>query len=89
MPDKELIMGELSSLGKTILVAIVITVIVIWTFAAMRDLPGQVAAQGEMIQELKAQKVDKNVYDADMCYIKEALGEIKTDLKEIKRNNNK
>jgi len=80
-------MGELSRLGKTILMAIVITVIVLWTFAVMRDLPGRVDTHAQMIQDLKEQKVDKNVYNTDMCYIKETLSEIKSDVKEIKRGN--
>jgi len=85
MPDKELIMGELSKLGKTVLMAVIITAIVLWTFAVMRDLPGRVDTHAQMIQDLKEQKVDKNVYNTDMCYIKETLGEIKTDVKEIKK----
>ncbi len=80
-------MGELSRLGKTILMAIVITAIVLWTFAVMRDLPGRVDSHAQMIQELKSRKVDKEVYAADMCYIKETLSEIKSDVKEIKRGN--
>ena len=80
-------MGELSRLGKTILMAIVITAIVLWTFAVMRDLPGRVDTHAQMIQDLKEQKVDKNVYNTDMCYIKETLSEIKSDVKEIKRGN--
>jgi len=87
MPDKELIMGELSRLGKTILMAIVITAIVLWTFAAIRDLPGKVESNAQTIRELKENKVDKNVYNTDMCYIKETLSEIKFDVKEIKKGN--
>jgi hypothetical protein len=87
MPDKELIMGELSKLGKTVLKAVIITAIVLWTFAVMRDLPGRVDTHAQMIQDLKEQKVDKNVYNTDMCYIKETLSEIKSDVKEIKRGN--
>lgn len=85
MPDKELIMGELSKLGKTILMAVIITAIVLWTFTVMRDLPGRVDTHAQMIQELKESKVDKNVYATDMCYIKETLTEIKADVKEIKK----
>ena len=80
-------MGELSKLGKTILMAIVITAIVLWTFAVIRDLPGKVESNAQTIRELKENKVDKNVYNTDMCYIKETLGEIKTDVKEIKKGN--
>ena len=80
-------MGELSKLGKTILMAIVITAIVLWTFAVIRDLPGKVESNAQTIRELKENKVDKNVYNADMCYIKETLSEIKSDVKEIKRGN--
>ena len=80
-------MGELSKLGKTILMAVIITAIVLWTFAVMRDLPGRVDTHAQMIQELKDSKVDKNVYATDMCYIKETLGEIKADVKEIKKGN--
>ena len=87
MPDKELIIGELSRLGKTILMAIIVTAIVIWTFSAIRDLPGRVDSHAQMIQELKNGKVDKEVYAADMCYIKDTLSEIKADVKEIKRGN--
>jgi len=87
MPDKELIMGELSRLGKTILMAIVITAIVLWTFAAIRDLPGKVESNAQTIRELKENKVDKNVYNTDICYIKETLSEIKSDVKEIKKGN--
>jgi hypothetical protein len=35
-------------------------------------------------EDLKENKVDKEVYQSDMGYIKESLKEIKTDLKEIK-----
>lgn len=87
MPDKELIMGELSKLGKTILMAVIITAIVLWTFAVMRDLPGKVESNAQTIRELKENKVDKNVYNTDMCYIKETLSEIKSDVKEIKKGN--
>jgi hypothetical protein len=87
MPDKELIMGELSKLGKTVLMAVIITAIVLWTFAVMRDLPGKVESNAQTIRELKENKVDKNVYNTDMCYIKETLGEIKSDVKEIKKGN--
>lgn len=87
MPDKELIMGELSRLGKTILMAIIVTAIVIWTFAVIRDLPGRVESHAQAIQELKNSKVDKEVYASDMCYIKETLGEIKADVKDIKKGN--
>jgi hypothetical protein len=87
MPDKELIMGELSRLGKTILMAVIITAIVLWTFAVMRDLPGKVESNAQTIRELKENKVDKNVYNTDMCYIKETLSEIKSDVKEIKKGN--
>jgi len=80
-------MGELSRLGKTILMAIVVTVIILWTFAVMRDLPGKVESNAQTIRELKENKVDKNVYNTDMCYIKETLGEIKSDVKEIKKGN--
>ena len=80
-------MGELSRLGKTILVAIIITAIVLWTFAVMRDLPGKVESNAQTIRELKENKVDKNVYNTDMCYIKDTLSEIKSDVKEIKRGN--
>jgi len=80
-------MGELSKLGKTILMAIVITAIVLWTFAVIRDLPGKVESNAQTIRELKENKVDKNVYNTDMCYIKETLGEIKSDVKEIKKGN--
>mgnify|MGYP000876019509 CR=1 FL=1 len=80
-------MGELSRLGKTILMAIVITAIVLWTFAAIRDLPGKVESNAQTIRELKENKVDKNVYNTDMCYIKETLSEIKFDVKEIKKGN--
>ena len=80
-------MGELSRLGKTILMAIVITAIVLWTFAAIRDLPGKVESNAQTIRELKENKVDKNVYNTDMCYIKETLSEIKSDVKEIKKGN--
>lgn len=80
-------MGELSKLGKTILMAVIITAIVLWTFTVMRDLPGRVDTHAQMIQELKDQKVDRNVYNADMCYIKETLSEIKLDVKEIKKGN--
>ena len=80
-------MGELSRLGKTILMAVIITAIVLWTFAVMRDLPGKVESNAQTIRELKENKVDKNVYNTDMCYIKETLGEIKTDVKEIKKGN--
>lgn len=80
-------MGELSKLGKTILMAVIITAIVLWTFAVMRDLPGRVDTHAQLIQELKDSKVDKNVYVTDMCYIKETLGEIKADVKEIKKGN--
>jgi len=87
MPDKELIMGELSKLGKTVLMAVIITAIVLWTFAVIRDLPGKVESNAQTIRELKENKVDKNVYNTDMCYIKETLGEIKSDVKEIKKGN--
>jgi len=87
MPGKELIMGELSKLGKTVLMAVIITAIVLWTFAVMRDLPGKVESNAQTIRELKENKVDKNVYNTDMCYIKETLGEIKSDVKEIKKGN--
>jgi hypothetical protein len=87
MPDKELIMGELSKLGKTVLMAVIITAIVLWTFAVMRDLPGKVESNAQTIRELKENKVDKNVYNTDMCYIKETLSEIKSDVKEIKKGN--
>jgi len=87
MPDKELIMGELSKLGKTVLMAVIITAIVLWTFAVMRDLPGKVESNAQTIRELKENKVDKNVYNTDMCYIKDTLSEIKSDVKEIKRGN--
>ena len=80
-------MGELSRLGKTVLMAVIITAIVLWTFAVMRDLPGKVESNAQTIRELKENKVDKNVYNTDMCYIKETLGEIKSDVKEIKRGN--
>ena len=80
-------MGELSKLGKTILMAIVITAIVLWTFAVIRDLPGKVESNAQTIRELKENKVDKNVYNTDMCYIKDTLSEIKSDVKEIKRGN--
>lgn len=80
-------MGELSKLGKTVLMAVIITAIVLWTFAVMRDLPGRVDTHAQMIQDLKEQKVDKNVYNTDMCYIKETLSEIKSDVKEIKKGN--
>ena len=80
-------MGELSKLGKTVLMAVIITAIVLWTFAVMRDLPGKVESNAQTIRELKENKVDKNVYNTDMCYIKETLGEIKTDVKEIKKGN--
>ncbi len=80
-------MGELSRLGKTILMAIVVTVIILWTFAVIRDLPGKVESNAQTIRELKENKVDKNVYNTDMCYIKETLGEIKSDVKEIKKGN--
>jgi len=87
MPDKELIMGELSKLGKTVLMAVIITAIVLWTFAVMRDLPGKVESNAQTIRELKENKVDKNVYNTDICYIKETLSEIKSDVKEIKKGN--
>jgi len=87
MPAKELIMGELSKLGKTVLMAVIITAIVLWTFAVIRDLPGKVESNAQTIRELKENKVDKNVYNTDMCYIKETLGEIKSDVKEIKKGN--
>ena len=80
-------MGELSKLGKTVLMAVIITAIVLWTFAVIRDLPGKVESNAQTIRELKENKVDKNVYNADMCYIKETLSEIKSDVKEIKRGN--
>ena len=80
-------MGELSKLGKTVLMAVIITAIVLWTFAVIRDLPGKVESNAQTIRELKENKVDKNVYNTDMCYIKETLGEIKSDVKEIKRGN--
>jgi len=80
-------MGELSKLGKTILMAIVITAIVLWTFAVIRDLPGKVESNAQTIRELKENKVDKNVYNTDMCYIKDTLSEIKSDVKEIKKGN--
>ena len=80
-------MGELSRLGKTILMAVIITAIVLWTFAVMRDLPGKVESNAQTIRELKENKVDKNVYNTDMCYIKDTLSEIKSDVKEIKRGN--
>lgn len=80
-------MGELSKLGKTVLMAVIITAIVLWTFAVMRDLPGKVESNAQTIRELKENKVDKNVYATDMCYIKETLGEIKADVKEIKKGN--
>ena len=80
-------MGELSKLGKTVLMAVIITAIVLWTFAVIRDLPGKVESNAQTIRELKENKVDKNVYNTDMCYIKETLGEIKTDVKEIKKGN--
>jgi len=80
-------MGELSKLGKTVLMAVIITAIVLWTFAVMRDLPGKVESNAQTIRELKENKVDKNVYNTDMCYIKETLGEIKSDVKEIKKGN--
>ena len=80
-------MGELSKLGKTVLMAAIITAIVLWTFAVMRDLPGKVESNAQTIRELKENKVDKNVYNADMCYIKETLSEIKADVKEIKKGN--
>lgn len=80
-------MGELSRLGKTILMAVIITAIVLWTFAVMRDLPGKVESNAQTIRELKENKVDKNVYNTDMCYIKETLSEIKSDVKEIKKGN--
>lgn len=80
-------MGELSKLGKTVLMAVIITAIVLWTFAVMRDLPGKVESNAQTIRELKENKVDKNVYNTDMCYIKETLSEIKSDVKEIKKGN--
>jgi len=80
-------MGELSKLGKTVLMAVIITAIVLWTFAVMRDLPGKVESNAQTIRELKENKVDKNVYNTDMCYIKDTLSEIKSDVKEIKRGN--
>ena len=80
-------MGELSKLGKTVLMAVIITAIVLWTFAVMRDLPGKVESNAQTIRELKENKVDKNVYNTDMCYIKETLSEIKFDVKEIKKGN--
>ncbi len=80
-------MGELSRLGKTVLMAVIITAIVLWTFAVMRDLPGKVESNAQTIRELKENKVDKNVYNTDMCYIKDTLSEIKSDVKEIKRGN--
>jgi len=80
-------MGELSKLGKTVLMAVIITAIVLWTFAVIRDLPGKVESNAQTIRELKENKVDKNVYNTDMCYIKETLGEIKSDVKEIKKGN--
>ena len=80
-------MGELTRLGKTMLIAVIITAIVLWTFAAIRDLPGQVETHAQMIQELKNNKVDKEVYATDMCYIKDTLSEIKADVKEIKKGN--
>lgn len=80
-------MGELSKLGKTVLMAVIITAIVLWTFAVMRDLPGKVESNAQTIRELKENKVDKNVYNTDMCYIKETLTEIKADVKEIKKGN--
>ena len=67
--------------------AVIITAIVLWTFAVMRDLPGKVESNAQTIRELKENKVDKNVYNADMCYIKETLSEIKADVKEIKKGN--
>jgi hypothetical protein len=36
------------------------------------------------LQKLDDKKVEKDVYQSDMTYIKESLKEIKTDLKEIK-----
>jgi len=80
-------MGELSKLGKTVLMAVIITAIVLWTFAVMRDLPGKVESNAQTIRELKENKVDKNVYNTDICYIKETLSEIKSDVKEIKKGN--
>ena len=80
-------MGELARLGKTILMAMIITGIVLWTFAVIRDIPGKVETHAQMIQELKTGKVDKDVYNTDMCYIKETLSEIKSDVKEIKKGN--
>lgn len=80
-------MGELAKLGKTMLVAVIITAIVLWTFTAMRDLPGRVETHAQMIEELKNKKVDKEVYASDMCYIKETLIEIKSDVKDIKKGN--